>query len=123
MRSYGATTLQIHDPSGLPAQAPTLAYNRELYRNNGQPHGMIMHTSPSREFVAAQTGELRPSPSLQGHLGPARCRPGESGRVIPGGRLVLERVAAIGSWRLRRHGSHVAATMSCPGSWQAVARL
>jgi hypothetical protein len=84
LRSYGATTLQIHDPSGRPGQAPTLAYNRELYQNDGPPRGMIMQTSPSREFVAAQTGELQPS--LQRHLGPARCRPGESRRVIPGAR-------------------------------------
>lgn len=119
MRSFGATTLQIDDPSGRPGQAPTLAYNRELYRNDGPPRGMIMQTNPSREFVAAQTGELRPS--LQRHLGPARCQPGESGRVIPGARAgCCHRLLAT---QTSRGGSHVATTMSCPGTWQAVARL
>ena len=119
LRSYGATTLQIHDLSGRPGQAPTLAYNRELYRNDGPPRGMIMQTNPSREFVAAHTGELRPS--LQRHLGPARCRPGESGLVIPSARAGCgHRLLAT---QTSQGGSHVATTMSCPGTRQAVALL
>jgi hypothetical protein len=53
-----------------------------FYWNDGPHRGMIMQISPSREFVAGRTGELRLG--LQRHLGPARGRPGESGRVSPG---------------------------------------
>jgi hypothetical protein len=46
--------------------------------------GMIMQISPTCEFLAGRTGELLLG--LQQHLGPARGRPGESGRVSPGAR-------------------------------------
>ena len=72
-----------------------------FYRNDGPHRGMIMQISPSREFVAGRTGELRLG--LLRHLGPAR------GRC----HLVLERVAAKrllatqGDTRRQPRGRHI----------------